>query len=699
LDERHGAGSHGGHDARNEGTHAGHDTHGGGAHEGHDTQGGGHASHDSGAEAHGGGRHEGHSVADFKRRFWVCLALTVPVILLSPHLPLVPVERIVDVPGADWILLGLSTFLYVYGGRPFLKGMVRELRDRTPGMMTLVAVAISVAYAYSAATVFGLEGMPFFWELATLIDVMLLGHWIEMRSVGEASKALESLAQLIPSEAHLRRDDGTTEDVRVDTLEVGDRVLVKPGEKVPADGEVVDGASSVDESLLTGESAPVTKRPGDEVIGGAVNAEGALVVEVGRTGAEAFLAQVIELVRQAQQSKSKTQDLADRAAVWLTIVALGGGAITFGVWMFLGEPIAYALERAVTVMVIACPHALGLAIPLVVATSTALGAGHGLLVRNRMAFERARELDAVVFDKTGTLTLGRFGVVDVVPLGGAGREAVLALAGSIEALSEHPIARAIVAEAPAPSQVTDFVALPGFGARGVIDGHEVAVVSPGYLEANHIEIPEAAAGLSSAGRTVVFVLQDRAVLGAISLADAVRPESREALASLKEMGIESLMLTGDAAAVAERVAHDLGIARYFAEVKPADKAKTVEKIRAEGAAVAMVGDGVNDAPALATADVGIAIGAGADVAVATADIVLVRDDPRDVAAVINLARATYRKMVQNLAWATGYNVIAIPLAAGVLTGVGVVLSPAVGAALMSLSTVIVAVNARLLGRE
>ena len=650
----------------------------------------------AGHAGHVGGRHEGHSVADFQRRFWICLAVTVPVVLLSPGLPFVMGGRLVDVPGADWILLGLSTFLYIYGGMPFLKGLIRELSARAPGMMTLVAVAITVAYTYSAATVFGLEGMPFFWELATLIDIMLLGHWIEMRSVGEASKALESLAKLMPGQAHRRSGDGTTTDVPLEELQAGDTVLVRPGEKVPADGDVLEGASAVDESMLTGESVPVSKSAGDRVIGGAVNGEGALVVSVTRTGAESFLAQVIDLVKEAQESKSTTQDLADRAAGWLTLVALGGGAVTFGVWLALGEPLAYAMERAVTVMVIACPHALGLAIPLVVAVSTAYGARNGLLVRNRMAFENARMIDVVIFDKTGTLTLGRFGVEDVVPFGDASRDEILSLAGSIEELSEHPIARAIADAAPSKRAVEEFVAIPGKGAQGRVDGREVAVVSPGYLRDEGIAVPSDTGALVPEGGTVVFVLLEGVLLGAISLSDIIRPESAAAIRRLSELGIEPIMLTGDNAVVAEKVAARLGIERYFAEVLPAEKAATVQRIRAEGKVVAMVGDGVNDAPALAAADVGIAIGAGTDVAVATADVVLVRSDPDDIPTVIALARATYRKMLQNLVWATGYNVIAIPLAAGVFASAGILLSPAVGGVLMSVSTVIVAINARTL---
>lgn len=647
-------------------------------------------------QGHSGGRHEGHSVADFRRRFWISLALTIPVVLVSPELPFVSGGRLFEVPGADWILLALSSFLYVFGGRPFLKGLVRELRDHKPGMMTLVAVAISVAYAYSAGTVLGLAGMPFFWELATLIDIMLLGHWVEMRSVGEASKALESLAKLMPSQAHRRNADGSTTDVPLEELQPGDVVLVRPGEKVPADGDVLEGASAIDESMLTGESVPVPKSAGDRVIGGAVNSEGALVVTVTATGAESFLSQVIDLVREAQESKSQTQDLADRAAMWLTIVALGGGAATFAAWLALGRPLAYAMERAVTVMVITCPHALGLAIPLVVAVSTALGASSGLLVRNRMAFENARLIDTVIFDKTGTLTLGRFGVEEVIPFGDVDRDEIVTLAGSIEELSEHPIARAIADAASSKREVEGFTAIPGKGAQGRVDGHNVAVVSPGYLEDHGIVPPVDVDLLSSGGRTVVFVLRDGSLVGAIALSDVIRPESVAAVRRLKDMGIEPIMLTGDNAAVAERVAKELGIGRFFAEVLPAEKVTTIQRVQSEGRVVAMVGDGVNDAPALAAADVGIAIGAGTDVAVATADVVLVRSNPGDIPTVIALARATYGKMVQNLAWATGYNVIAIPLAAGVLAGAGILLSPALGGVFMSASTVIVAVNARTL---
>jgi Cu2+-exporting ATPase len=655
--------------------------------------------HAARTERHGG-RHEGHSTADFKRRFWISLALTVPILLLSP--PMFLFERgVLDAAGVEYLVLALATAVYAYGGWPFLRGLVREAGNRAPGMMTLVAVAITTAWAYSAATALGFGGEALYWELATLIDIMLLGHWIEMRSVGAASRALEELARLMPSAAH-RLHDGETTDVPLEQLRIGDRVLVRPGERMPADGVVEDGDSAVDESMLTGESLPVQKGAGDDVVGGAINGEGALVVRVEKAGADSFLSQVVDLVREAQESKSRTQDLADRAARVLTIVALGGGALTFALWMLASErPGSYALERAVTVMVIACPHALGLAIPLVVAVSTAIGARRGLLVRQRAAFEHARLVDTVVFDKTGTLTRGAFGVTDIAVYDGAGEERVLALAGAVEANSEHPIARAIAAAARERARLPRseaFRALPGKGAEARVEDRRVAVVSPGALREEGIQLPddEAFRALSEAGKTVVFVVVDGRPAGAVALADVVRDESREAVRLLREAGVHPVMLTGDNARVAAWVAKDLGIDEYFAEVLPGDKAAKIRELQTEGRLVAMVGDGVNDAPALAQADVGIAVGAGTDVAVETADIVLVRDDPRDVVAVLGLAGRTYRKMIQNLLWATGYNVVAIPLAAGALAWAGVVLQPAVGAALMSVSTVVVAINSRLL---
>ena len=640
-------------------------------------------------------------VADFRRRFWVSLGLTVPILLLSPLIQrFLGLPKALAFPGAPYLQLALASAVYFYGGWPFLKGMWEELGKRQPGMMTLIALAISVAYIYSAAVVLGLRGQVFFWELATLIDVMLLGHWIEMRSVMGASKALEELARLMPSTAHLMVN-GAVKDVPIEALKPGDRVLVKPGEKIPVDGVVIEGRTTVNESMLTGESRPVEKGEGDEVIGGAINGESAITVEVKRTGDETYLAQVIDLVRKAQEARSKTQDLANRAALWLTLIAIGGGTATLLGWLGAGKDFNFALTRMVTVMVIACPHALGLAIPLVVSVSTAIAARRGFLIRDRTAFERARGLQAVVFDKTGTLTLGQFGVTDVVALSDLPEEEVLRLAAAVESRSEHPIATGIVAAArergidlPEPQDVK---AIPGRGVEGKLDGEAIQVVSPSYLaEQGHDPDDPRVKELSAQGKTVVYLLVGGKPVGAIALADMIRPESREAVERLKAMGIKVLMLTGDAEEVAKWVAGELGLDDYFAQVLPHEKAEVIKKVKAQGLTVAMVGDGVNDAPALVEADVGIAIGAGTDVAIESADIVLVRNDPRDIAAVIGLARATYGKMVQNLGWATGYNSFAIPLAAGALYPVGVVLSPALGAALMALSTVIVAINARLL---
>ncbi len=663
----------------------------------------GHPGHGATEHHHdGGGNHHAHMVADFRRRFWVSLLLSIPVLALAPLIQ-------------GWLGLGgalafrgdralqavLASVIYFYGGWPFLRGFASELAERRPGMMTLISVATTVAWGYSALVSFGLSGEVFFWEVATLIDIMLLGHWIEMKSVLGASAALESLVRLMPAEAHLVATDGSTRDVPVTQLKRGDRVLIKPGEKIPTDGTIVLGQTSVNEAMLTGESKPVEKGPGATVIGGAVNGEAAITVEVQKTGDETYLSQVIAMVKQAQESRSRSQDLANRAAVWLTAVALGGGAVTLVAWLATGASFPFALARTVTVMVIACPHALGLAIPLVVAVSTALSAGSGLLIRDRSAFERARALDAIVFDKTGTLTEGRFGVTDVIPVGKRSEADLLRLAASLESQSEHPIAAGIVREAqqkkvPFPSPAR-FRAIPGKGAEAAVDGANVKVVSPGYLEGKGLTLDNLRVReITEQGKTVVYVLVDDRLEGAIALADIIRPESREALARLKAMGIKTMMLTGDAAAVARWVARELALDEFFAEVLPDQKAAKIKEVQARGLTVAMTGDGVNDAPALTQADVGIAVGAGTDVAIESADIVLVRSDPRDVTAIVDLARATYRKMVQNLWWATGYNAVAIPLAAGVLYPIGVVLTPAAGAVLMSISTIIVAINARLL---
>jgi P-type Cu2+ transporter len=643
--------------------------------------------------------HHAHMIEDFRKRFWICLVVTVPILLLSHMIQQwIGFGDRLKFPGDSIVLFGLSTFVFFYGGYPFLKGFFDEMKAGLPGMMTLIAVAITTAYVYSAAVVFGLSGEVFFWETATLIDIMLLGHWIEMKSVMGASKALEELARLMPSDAHKILADGSVRDVPLNELVPGDRVLVKPGEKIPADGEVVNGESSVNESMLTGESKPVYKKSGAQVIGGSVNGEGSLQVEVKKTGKDSFLSQVVNLVKEAQESKSKTQDLANRAALWLTIIALVCGAVTLVVWLaVMKQNFSFALERTVTVMVITCPHALGLAIPLVVAISTALSAKNGLLIRNRVAFENARNIQAVLFDKTGTLTEGKFGVTEVVPLTDIDSKELLRFAASVEANSEHPLARAIVQSASETSPVTEFRAIPGKGAEGKVNGKAVMVVSPGYLREQNISFPsEKVDDLASQGKTVVCVLIEGKLYGLLALADILRPESKEAIARLKQTGIQCMMITGDNQQAAQWVASEIGLNEYFAEVLPQEKAKKVKEVQARGLIVAMTGDGVNDAPALAQADVGIAIGAGTDVAVETADIVLVRSNPMDVLSVIQLAKATYHKMMQNLAWATGYNLFAIPLAAGVLYHYGILLSPAAGAILMSLSTVIVAINAKLL---
>ena len=647
-------------------------------------------------------RHAGHDVADFRRRFWISLIVTIPILILSPAIQeFAGVGQALRFPGDQYVLFMLASFVYFYGGYPFLKGIVNELRARLPGMMTLIAVAITTAYLYSTAITFGLSGGVLFWELSTLIDIMLLGHWIEMRSVMGASQALEELAKLMPADAHKLLPDGGVHDVPLDSLVVGDRVLVKPGEKVPADGQVVEGETSVNESMLTGESTPVTKKAGATVIGGAINGEGAITVEVKKTGQDSFLSQVIDLVKQAQESKSRTQDLADRAALALVIIALVGGGLTFLVWQLLiNTSVDFSLERAVTVMVIACPHALGLAIPLVVAISTALGAQNGLLIRNRAAFEQARNIQAVIFDKTGTLTEGRFGVTDVITFTrDIDEHALLAYAAALEGRSEHPIAQGIAesAQAAVSLEVEAFKALPGKGVEGTVNGQVVRVVSPGYLKEHGLIVTdERIERLTAQGKTVVFVVMDEAVAGAIALADKIRPESKQAIAALKEMGIRSLMLTGDNRQVAQWVAKEVGLDEYFSEVLPQDKVVKVKEVQSRGLVVAMVGDGINDAPAIAQADVGIAIGAGTDVAVEAGDIILVRSTPLDAVTIVGLARSTYRKMVQNLGWATGYNALAIPLAAGILYPFGIILTPAAGAVLMSASTVIVAINSRFL---
>ncbi len=639
--------------------------------------------------------------ADFKKRFIVSIIITMPVLLLSPLIQsFLNIEEIIKFPGDIYVLFALSTAIFFYGGWPFLKGLYNELKSKQPGMMTLIGLAITVAYTYSSAVVFGLEGKVFFWELATLIVVMLLGHWIEMRSVMGASGALNELARLMPKDAHRITSDNRTTDVPLEELKKGDKVLVKPGEKFPADGVILKGDTSVNEAMLTGESKAVNKKKGTQVIGGSINGEGSVTVEVKKTGKDSFLSGVIKLVEQAQQSKSRTQDLADRAAFWLTIIGISAGVITLFAWLFLTDKdFVFSLERSVTVMVITCPHALGLAIPLVVAVSTALSARKGLLIRDRAAFERAKNIDAIIFDKTGTLTKGEFGVSEIIPLtDNLNKEELLKYAASLESQSSHPIARAIAKAADDKYQVSKFRSITGKGIEGVINGKQVEIVSPGYLKEKNIKTGkhEEIDRVSSHGKTIVYVLINENPVGAIALADIIREESKEAIKRLKELGIKPMMLTGDNRQVAKWVAEEVGIEEYFAEVLPEYKSDKIKEIQSGGLVVAMTGDGVNDAPALAQADIGIAIGAGTDIAVETADIILVKNNPLDVVSILDLSKATYRKMLQNLAWATGYNVFAIPLAAGVLFPLGIILSPAVGAALMSLSTVIVAINARFL---
>jgi len=675
--------------------HSGHEGHNNHDHDSHGNNGHHHSSH-------GGHGHHDHGgmVDDFKKRFFISLIFTIPILALSP--------MIQDFTGVDWrftgdmyILFALSSIVFFYGGWPFITGGIHELKDKNPGMMTLIALAITIAYGYSTLVVFGWEGHQLYWELATLVDIMLLGHWIEMRSVMGASNALEQLVKLMPNEAHRIDDNGQIQDVPLSDLKSNDRVLVKPGEKIPVDGTIIDGKSAIDESMLTGESIPVEKNKGDEVIGGSVNKEGSLTIQVEKTGEDSYLSQVITMVKEAQESKSKTQDLTNRAAKWLFYLALTAGFATLFIWLLLGYSFDVAVERMVTVMVITCPHALGLAAPLVVAVSTAISAKKGLLIRNRANFEGARNLNAVVFDKTGTLTKGEFGVTDIIPSEGYSEDEILKLAASIEQNSEHPIATGIVKETNEKDinlgKVTDFESITGKGIQGKVDGKKVNVVSPGYVNSNNLSYNKQLFNkMSEEGKTVVFVLLEDELIGMIALADIVRETAKEAIATLKKNGIHSIMLTGDNKKVANWVANQLGIEEVYAEVLPDDKANQIKRIQEKGWKVAMTGDGVNDAPALATADLGIAIGAGTDVAMETADVVLVKSNPNDVVALMDLSRKTYRKMVQNLWWATGYNIFAIPLAAGVLAPVGIVLSPAVGAVLMSLSTIIVAINARLL---
>ena len=668
-------------------------------HEPHDLVAGGHDGH----QDHD--KHEGHSPEMFWDRLWVSLALTVPILYFSTQIQEWFGYQAFTFGGDAWLSPILATVLFFYAGIVFLRGGYRELRDRVPGMMVLISLAISVAYGYSLAVSLGLDGKPFYWELATLLDVMLLGHWIEMRSVQSASRALEHLASMLPVVAHRLAEGGQIEDVSVDELSEGDAILIRPGEQVPADGEIVEGASSMNEAFLTGESRPVPKEKGDEVVAGAVNGEGALTVAVTRTGDATTLNQIMRLVEDAQASRGRFQALADRAALWLTIIAIGVAVPTLIVWLWVGEgDITFAVARAVTVLVIACPHALGLAIPLVNMNATALSARNGILVRNREAFERGNGIRFVAFDKTGTLTEGRF-VVSSIHADGRSENEVLAAVASLERSSEHPLAAAIVDAAREKDlelgETSEVNAVPGYGLEGQVNGMRLLVGRPEWAGELDHELPRSlGTALDDAdrrGESAVVVMDDRRVIGVISLADKVRETARETVVRLGEMGVTPVMITGDADAVASTVAGDLGIDRYYARVLPADKARIIRELKAEGP-TAFVGDGINDAPALLEADLGVAIGAGTNVAIESADLVLVDNDPADITRALLLSRVTRRKMLQNLAWATGYNTIALPLAAGVAASVGILLNPAIGALFMSLSTVIVAVNAMLLRR-
>ncbi|RKR84698.1 Cu2+-exporting ATPase [Mucilaginibacter gracilis] len=636
-------------------------------------------------------------IADFKKRFYIVLILTFPILLLSTM-----IQQFIGVnwkfSGSSYILFALSSFVFVYGGWPFLTGLVGEVKTKKPGMMLLIGFAITVAYGYSTAVVFGLKGMDFFWELDTLILIMLLGHWIEMRSIVGASRELALLVALMPDNAHLVISD-KVKDVKTETLKAGDIVLIKPGERVSADGIIIEGESYLNESMLTGESKPVKKAKGDKVIAGSVNGNGSFTLTVSHTEKDSFLSQVIKLVNDAQQSKSKTQLLADTAAKWLTVIALATGLTTFLYWYLTGHPLAFAIERMVTVIVICCPHALGLAVPLVVARSTSLAAKHGLLIKNRNTFEDSRKITTVVFDKTGTLTVGKFEVSKVVPLKkGLEEGELIRMAAALELKSEHPIASGIMQKAKnlkiAIPPAADFKAITGEGVQATVEHKKVLVVSPGYLKENKITVPGDFKANDT--ETVVFVIIADELAGYIALSDEIRPESSGAIKALKQENIKSLLLTGDNLKVAASVSKTLGMDSFMAEVLPGQKQEKIKELQKKGEFVAMTGDGVNDAPALAQADIGIAVGSGSDIAAETAGIILVNSNPKDIVSLILFGKATYRKMIQNLIWATGYNVVALPLAAGVLYNQGIMLNPAAGAALMALSTIVVAINASLL---
>ncbi|MBK7883421.1 MAG: copper-translocating P-type ATPase [Chitinophagaceae bacterium] len=664
-----------------------------------------HAGHDISSMQHGanpsmgmaGHNHHAMMIADFKKRFYVVLVLTILIMLLSEMIQHW-LNIHINFPGSKYVLFALSSIVFFYGGFPFLKGLADEVKAKNPGMMFLIGFAITVAYIYSVAIVFGLQGMDFFWELATLILIMLLGHWVEMKSVAGASKELELLVQLMPADAHMVMPN-MVHDVKTDTLKENDIILVKPGEKVAADGIILEGESYLNESMLTGESKPVQKVKGDKVIAGAINGNGSIKVTVSHAAKDSYLSQVIKLVDDAQKSKSQTQLLADKAARWLTIIALVTGITTFLYWYLTGQSIAFAMERMVTVIVICCPHALGLAVPLVVAKSTALSAKNGLLIKNRTAFENARKITTIVFDKTGTLTVGKFEVSKIVSLQKEFSEnEIIRLASALEQKSEHPIATGILQKIKELSitipATENFNAITGKGVEATVEGKKVLVVSPGYLKEKNITPPDGFTANDT--ETVVFVIVNNQLAGYIALSDEIRPESAEAIKTLKQNNIKSILLTGDNSKVAKSVSDTLGMDSFFAEVLPHQKLEKIKDLQSKDEFVAMTGDGVNDAPALAQADIGIAVGSGSDIAAETAGIVLVNSNPKDIVSLILFGKATYRKMIQNLIWATGYNVIALPLAAGILYKQGILLSPAAGAVLMTVSTVVVAINASML---
>lgn len=648
-------------------------------------------------------KHTGHKTSSFLTKFWIAFAITVPIFFYSEMAKMVFNIRGPEFLGWQYALLGLGTVVYFYCGWIFLASAYRELRAKLPGMMTLIAIAITAAYTYSAFSILAGGMQELLFELSSLITIMLLGHWIEMRSVQGAQGALRELAKLLPDQAEVIRD-GKTEIISLSELKSGDVVLIRPGGKVPADGRVIEGRSDLNESILTGESRPVEKHVGDQVIAGSINGDGSLRVEIEQIGEHTFLAGVMRLVADAQASKSRLQMLSDRAAFYLTIIAIVGGGITFVVWLLVGDGIVTATERLVAVLVITCPHALGLAVPLVASISTTMAARNGLLVRNRLALEAARNIDVVLFDKTGTLTKGEFGVDTIIVTEDLNEDDVLKTAASVNSQSEHPLAKAMVNEAEKRELslliIRDFKSYPGKGAMARIGESQVCVGNEAFLKESGISISsdyrDKVRELSKQGKTVIYVIVDRKLIGSIALADIIRDESREAVRALKELGIKTAMVTGDSEDVAAWVSKELGIDEYFAKVMPDKKTEKVKILQGAGKKVAMVGDGVNDAPALTQADLGIAIGAGTNVAIESAGIILVRNDPRDISKIFNLSRLTYRKMIQNLFWATGYNVVAIPLAAGALAFKGIILEPWLAAVLMSVSTVIVAFNAMLL---